>query len=1204
MNNSNVKVAVRVRPLNQKEEGLSSECVVRVSGNQITLLPPISYKEKARNDPHNFTFDNCFWTEDRHDTGQEDVFRHLGDGALENIWHGYNVCIFAYGQTGSGKTFSMMGTDDQPGIVPRICLALFGKESNDSETIRIEASYFEIYNEEVRDLLRSTKKQKKLRVREDRVLGPYVEGLSCHAVQNYGKIKLLLDQGNNQRAIAETKMNEQSSRSHAILTLNVTQTCNDHKSGASRELMSKVSLVDLAGSERSYKSGAQGRQLKESCNINKSLLTLGLVINSLAKISENKKRGQYVNYRDSVLTWLLKNSLGGNSKTIMLATVSPAADNYQETLSTLKYADSAKQIVNQAVVNEDRKSEVIEELQEEIKRLRVQLTKTEQLKQAELQEQLEEKENLLRDLKTSWEEKLKRTEAATQEWRKNLENMGVIPNKQDVIFSNQCYLIQQGTTLIVHNITDHTKIGSGLSQDIQISGAEQEHCVIRRTEDEVFLIPINNSKTYINGCLFKTLTQLWHEDKIQIGNNVFILHLPNRPKPDHMKTKVSTEAEAQTCNELNTENDTLFIPFNRGAWNSSMDEDEKSKLDKKAKGFTQTIQATDEFFSFPKNKKMSDMFTQLSSESNSCLNNMNVNTIRNTPAEYLEVGVGRQIQDSMVQCSPQYGEASSQTFEGLKSRDYFQDTPEMEYHATLPRQDIKMEAPVCLIENLKDGSLQVNAEAVEILSKINQPLVVVAINGMYRTGKSYLMNKLAGVLKGFELSAAVQAKTKGIWMWCVPHPLMKEKTLVLLDTEGLGDVQKRNSKNDLKIFCLSVLLSSALIYNSRGTIDEDAVEKLRFVGELAELIKVKSKDNENNEGQFSRHFPAFIWAVRDVTLMLELDGKEITEDEYLENALSPQKLESTEETSKISNRCRDTIRMYFNTRKCFVFDPPSADKKVLQRMDEVSEEELSSSFVDQCHKFCEYIYKNVEVKLLDDIKPVSGEILGQLVYKYTEAINSSTAVCMEDTVMSISEMENKAAVQEATEHYEKRMRERGQFPTETLEEFIELSAQCEEEALQIFIGKSFNDLKLIFHAQFMGNIEKRKREFSEMNEVKSRKYCNRLIKKHSRDHEKALQQGLYSKPGGYLKFQEDMALIEERYNSEPRKGVERIPGCLNPCQSSSSRLPSMLILKPGEERRLEESRFWEALGILRPLLLSYSGVREAVEVFFFPGSRS
>ncbi|PIO22595.1 hypothetical protein AB205_0085660, partial [Aquarana catesbeiana] len=477
MNNSNVKVAVRVRPLNQREEGINSECVVRVSGNQITLLPPISCKEKARKEPHTFTYDNCFWTEDRHDTGQEDVFEHLGDGVLQNIWLGYNVCMFAYGQTGSGKTFSMMGTEDQPGIVPKICSALFNKESNDLETIRIEASYFEIYNEKVRDLLRSEEKQGKLRVREDRLLGPYVEELSCHAVQSYEEIKLMLDQGNKQRAIAETKMNEQSSRSHSILTLTVTQICNDPKSGASRELVSKVSLVDLAGSERSYKSGAKGSQLKECCNINKSLLTLGLVINSLAKISENKMKSQHVKYRNSVLTWLLKNNLGGNSKTIMLATVSPAADNYQETLSTLRYAESTKRIVNQAMVNKDVKSKAIEKLQEEIKKLREQLTTTEHVKEAEVQKlksQLEEKKNLLNVLETSWEEKLKRTEVATKEWQKNLENMGAILKKQNVTFSNECYLIQRDTSLIIHNINDITKIGSGPSQDIQISGPEAE----------------------------------------------------------------------------------------------------------------------------------------------------------------------------------------------------------------------------------------------------------------------------------------------------------------------------------------------------------------------------------------------------------------------------------------------------------------------------------------------------------------------------------------------------------------------------------------------------------------------------------------------------------------------------------------------------------------------------------------------------------
>ncbi|XP_073491542.1 uncharacterized protein [Aquarana catesbeiana] len=687
MNNSKVKVAVRVRPLNQREEGLNSECVVRVSGNQITLLPPISCKEKDRKEPHTFTYDNCFWTEDRHDTGQEDVFENLGDGVLENVWLGYNVCIFAYGQTGSGKTFSMMGTEDQPGIVPKICSALINKESND---FRIEASYFEIYNEEVRDLLRSKEKQSKLRVREHQLLGPYVEGLCCHAVRSYKEIKLLLDQGNKQRAIAETKMNEQSSRSHSILMLTVTQICNDPKSGASRELVSKVSLVDLAGSERSYKSGAQGSQLKECCNINKSLLTLGQVINSLAEISENKRKSQHVKYRDSVLTWLLKNNLGGNSKTIMLATVSPAADNYQETLSTLKYAESAKRIVNQAVVNKDVKSKAIEELKEEIKSLREQITTTEQVK-AEVQKlksQLEEKERLLSDLKTSWEEKLKRTEVATQEWQKNLENMGVIVKKQNVTFSNECYLIQLGTSLSIHSINDITNIGSGPSQDIQISGAEAEceHCVIRKTEEgEVFLTPVNNSKIYVNGSLSKTKTQLWHEDKMQIGTNVFVLHQPSRPKPEHMKTNVSSEAEVQTYDELNTENVRSSILSEREGWNSNMIENEKSKTKsafyKATESSATTIPASDDDLNSTEKKQTSDMFTPISNESNSQPVEMKVNTAK---LEYLEIGDGTKVQDYMVPCSPQYVEASFQTSEILRNSNCLQKTIDLEEHSTLP----------------------------------------------------------------------------------------------------------------------------------------------------------------------------------------------------------------------------------------------------------------------------------------------------------------------------------------------------------------------------------------------------------------------------------------------------------------------------------------------------------------------------------------
>lgn len=397
-----------------------------------------------------------------------------------------------------------------------------------------------------------------------------------------------------------------------------------------------------------------------------------------------------MNYRDSVLTWLLKNNLGGNSKTIMLATVSPAADNYQETLSTLRYADSAKRIVNQAVVNEDVKSKAIEELQEEIKNLREQLTTTEHLKEAEVQKlksQLEEKENLLNVLETSWEEKLKRTEVATKEWQKNLENMGIILKKQNVTFSNECYLIQRGTSLIIHNINDITKIGSGPSQDIQISGpeAECEHCVIRKTEEgEVFLIAVNNSKIYVNGCLSKTKTQLWHEDKIHIGTNVFDLHQPSRPKPEHMKTNVSSEAEVQTYDELNTEKGRSSILSEREGWNSNMIENEKSKTKstfyKKTESSTPTIPASDDDLISSEKKQTSDMFTQISNESNSQPIDMKVNTAK---SEYLEIGVGTE--DFMVPCSPQYGEASSQTSEILGNNNCLQSTQDLEDHANLPR---------------------------------------------------------------------------------------------------------------------------------------------------------------------------------------------------------------------------------------------------------------------------------------------------------------------------------------------------------------------------------------------------------------------------------------------------------------------------------------------------------------------------------------
>ncbi|KAL1281413.1 hypothetical protein QQF64_000216, partial [Cirrhinus molitorella] len=196
-----------------------------------------------------------------------------------------------------------------------------------------------------------------------------------------------------------------------------------------------------------------------------------------------------------------------------------------------------------------------------------------------------------------------------------------------------------------------------------------------------------------------------------------------------------------------------------------------------------------------------------------------------------------------------------------------------------------MDKPVCLIDTASDGKLFVQQSALQVLEKIQQPVVVVAVVGLYRTGKSYLMNRLAGKQTGFALGSTIESKTKGIWMWCVPHPTKAETTLVLLDTEGFGDVDKGDSKHDTRIFSLAVLLSSTLVLNSRGTIDNRAIEDLQYVTELTEYIKIRSPDEVVDDAEFVRFFPRFIWAVRDFTLQLNIDGKNATEDEYLEFAL-------------------------------------------------------------------------------------------------------------------------------------------------------------------------------------------------------------------------------------------------------------------------------------------------------------------------------
>ncbi|KAM3835468.1 kinesin-like protein KIF1A isoform 1-T1 [Vipera latastei] len=380
MAGASVKVAVRVRPFNSREMSKDSKCIIQMTGNTTTIINPKQPKET----PKSFSFDYSYWShttpEDINYASQKQVYLDIGEEMLQHAFEGYNVCIFAYGQTGAGKSYTMMGKQekDQQGIIPQLCEDLFSRindTTNDNMSYSVEVSYMEIYCERVRDLL-NPKNKGNLRVREHPLLGPYVEDLSKLAVTSYNDIQDLMDSGNKARTVAATNMNETSSRSHAVFNIIFTQKRHDAETDITTEKVSKISLVDLAGSERADSTGAKGTRLKEGANINKSLTTLGKVISALAEMdsgpnkNKKKKKTDFVPYRDSVLTWLLRENLGGNSRTAMVAALSPADINYDETLSTLRYADRAKQIRCNAVINEDPNNKLIRELKDEVARLR------------------------------------------------------------------------------------------------------------------------------------------------------------------------------------------------------------------------------------------------------------------------------------------------------------------------------------------------------------------------------------------------------------------------------------------------------------------------------------------------------------------------------------------------------------------------------------------------------------------------------------------------------------------------------------------------------------------------------------------------------------------------------------------------------------------------------------------------------------------
>ncbi|EQC35875.1 hypothetical protein SDRG_06625 [Saprolegnia diclina VS20] len=573
----NVQVAVRVRPFNERERGMNStSCIRMVKETQQTIITdPETNVDKSFT--FDFSYDSFSPPGDPQHASQDVVWDDLGIKVLEHAWTGFNVSLFAYGQTGAGKSFSMVGYGDDKGIIPRASQVIFERimSSDAAEIIyKVEASMMEIYNEKVKDLFNPSSDN--LKVRDHPSQGPYADGLTRSAVSTYEEITALMDAGIMARTTASTNMNATSSRAHTIFQIIVTQSRVDPTTNKMTDKVSRINLIDLAGSERAASTGATGARLKEGAAINQSLSALGNCISALADNASGKKK-ILVPYRNSKLTHLLKDSLGGNAKTIMIAALSPASVNYAETLSTLRYADRAKQIKNQAVVNEDPNQLLIRQLKEELEQLRKAmienggldarpgsrmssrdeahrpdsrggeektaeaLQKEEEL--AAIREQLEENQRLLKESEKSWTDRLKETEELAKKREDQLKAIGLATNVNDIRAKakTEPHLInlnedQQMSEKLFYFITMGTnKVGrtdADEPQSIILGGLGilKQHCVIERSETALSISIQPGANVYVNGEPVKDgdIREFAHNDRVTLGNaNVLRVVIPS-----------------------------------------------------------------------------------------------------------------------------------------------------------------------------------------------------------------------------------------------------------------------------------------------------------------------------------------------------------------------------------------------------------------------------------------------------------------------------------------------------------------------------------------------------------------------------------------------------------------------------------------------------------------------------------------------------
>lgn len=602
----NICVAVRVRPFNSREIKYKSKCCIKmdIERGECEIEAPPDHEHGKKN--RKYTFDYVYWSHDESKaeiakrlrlsnaekgnypctnvdddrSTNMDVYNDLGKKILENAWKGYNASIFAYGQTGSGKSYSMVGYGKDYGIIPLICNELFERVhslQSESTKFKVQVSMMEIYNEKVQDLFAGKKGRPPggLKVREHPKLGPYVEGLKVFPVKNYKEINDLMELGSKARTVAATKMNQTSSRAHTLFSITLTITEIDKAQGKAMDRVSKIVLVDLAGSERSKSTGATGDRLKEGCAINQSLSALGTCISKLVdrgKAPKRKKKGIFIPYRTSILTWLLRESLGGNSRTIMVAALSPASINYEETLSTLKYANRAKQIKNEAKVNEDPNVTIIKALRGELEELRKKLLETDTSEVEKLKEELRASKALIQSLEKTDENAREEMNEFTRDAEEDMSSMQVSLDSKRPCISNLHPDKQfSGNIIFVIGENEEKVVGKKKDAKIRLGGVsiKDDHVVLINRMDKLFIKPIDpEGITYLNGILLEEEKELHHFDRIIFGSRkTFRAHIP----------KEMDEMGIEKHNELEEEIDYLYAQEEFAEKQGLMMEDDKEE---------------------------------------------------------------------------------------------------------------------------------------------------------------------------------------------------------------------------------------------------------------------------------------------------------------------------------------------------------------------------------------------------------------------------------------------------------------------------------------------------------------------------------------------------------------------------------------------------------------------------------------------------